>query len=141
MERTWLSIVEEWVGQRFEPKLTIGSGTRLGRDLCISCSDEIVIGENVLGADHIFIGDSYHDYRNPELPVRLQPMSTPKPIRIGDGAFLGINVIVLPGVTIGDGAYVGAGAVVTSDVPARSVAVGNPARVIKRWDPDSGEWR
>ncbi|GAB95613.1 acetyltransferase-like isoleucine patch superfamily enzyme [Kineosphaera limosa] len=55
----------------------------------------------------------------------------PAPIRIGADVWLGARVTVVPGVTIGDGAIVGAGSVVTKDVPARSVAVGVPARVIR----------
>jgi maltose O-acetyltransferase len=54
-----------------------------------------------------------------------------KPIRIGDGVWIGGGAIVLPGVTIGDGAVIGAGSIVTHDVPADSLAVGNPARVTK----------
>jgi len=55
-----------------------------------------------------------------------------KPIRIGSGVWIGGGAIVLAGVTIGDGAVIGAGAVVTHDVPADSVAVGNPARIARR---------
>ena len=54
------------------------------------------------------------------------------PINIGDGCWLGGGVIVLPGVTIGDGAVIGAGSVVTKDIPANSLAVGNPCRVIRK---------
>ena len=54
-----------------------------------------------------------------------------EPIVIGDNAWLGGGAIVLPGVTIGEDAVVGAGAVVTRDLPARVVAVGNPARVVR----------
>lgn len=52
-------------------------------------------------------------------------------ITIGNDAWLGAGVIVLPEVTIGEGAIIGAGSVVTKDIPAHSVAVGSPARVIK----------
>jgi len=52
--------------------------------------------------------------------------------RIGSNCFIGVNAVVLPGVTLGDGVVVGAGAVVTKDVPGNSVVAGNPARVIRR---------
>lgn len=55
-------------------------------------------------------------------------------VHIGRGAVLGVNVIVLPGVTIGEGSIIGAGSVVTKDVPPYSIAVGNPARVVKTID-------
>ena len=54
-----------------------------------------------------------------------------KPVRIGDDVWIGGNVTILPGVTIGDRAVIGAGSVVTEDIPADSVAVGVPARVVK----------
>ena len=59
---------------------------------------------------------------------RLAGWEAAKPIRIGSGVWFGGGAIVLPGVTIGDGAVIGAGSVVTRDVPAESVALGNPAR-------------
>ena len=57
-----------------------------------------------------------------------------KPIKVERGAWIGAGTIILPGVTIGEEAVVGAGSVVTKDVPARTVAVGNPARVIREID-------
>lgn len=58
-------------------------------------------------------------------------MEQAKPIRIGNNVWLGGNVVVLPGVTIGDNIVIGAGSVVTKDVPANSLAVGNPCRVVR----------
>lgn len=55
-------------------------------------------------------------------------------ITIGEDCWIGGNVIILPGITIGRGTTIGAGSVVTKDIPAESVAVGNPARVIKKID-------
>ena len=56
-----------------------------------------------------------------------------KEVVIKDGAHIGIGAIIMPGVTIGEGAIIGAGAVVTKDIPAYSVAVGSPAKVIKKF--------
>jgi len=82
-------------------------------------------------SDGVFIGDCFHGYEDPHTPVLRQPMSTPAPVRIDDGAYIGGNAIVLPGVHIGAQAYVGEGAVVTKDVPAGAVVFGNPARIVK----------
>ncbi|MBI5303617.1 MAG: hypothetical protein HY868_15890 [Chloroflexi bacterium] len=59
------------------------------------------------------------------------PQSTP--VRIERGAWIGARAIILKGVTIGEGAVVGAGAVVTHSVPPRSLAVGNPAQIVRQW--------
>jgi len=59
-----------------------------------------------------------------------------KPVSIGDNCYLGYGAIVVPGVSIGDNCVIGAGAVVASDIPPNSIAVGNPARVIGRRDPE-----
>lgn len=55
---------------------------------------------------------------------------------IGDGVWIGGNVTILPGITIGHNSVIGAGSVVVRDIPANSIAVGNPCRVIKRIDSD-----
>ncbi len=136
-----ISLVEEFRGRQHEPTLTIGDGCRIGRNLLIACIERIEIGKRVLISDRVFIGDAYHEFRDPDRAVLDQPMSEPEPVRIGDGAFLGVGAAVLPGVTIGEHAYVGANAVVTADVPARSVAVGNPARIVSHWDATVREWR
>ena len=74
----------------------------------------------------------------PTHPVEAEPRrakwEAAEPITIGDNVWLGGGAIVLPGVTIGDNTVVGAGAVVTRDLPADVVAVGNPARVVRRLD-------
>ncbi len=88
----------------------------------ITIGNDVLIGPNV-------------QLLTPTHPVEPEPRrakwESAKPITIGDNVWLGGGVIVCPGVTIGDDAVVGAGSVVTRDVPPRSVAVGNPARVIR----------
>ena len=63
--------------------------------------------------------------------ARAAGLEYARPIRIGDGVWIGGGAIVLPGVTIGDGCVVGAGSVVTRDLPPLALAVGNPARIIR----------
>jgi len=108
--------------------------------LVIACVGEVSIEDEVLAADRVFIGDTHHGFTDPHAPILSQPMSTPKPVRIGRGAFLGVGSIVLGGVQIGPNGYVAAGAVVTRDVPARTVVAGNPARPLKMWDDAAGAW-
>lgn len=138
LEHAFLSVVAAVPGTI--PTLRIGDRTRIGRFAHIACVGEIDIGPDVLTSERVFIGDTYHGYEDPDLPVIAQPMAPPQAVRIERGVFLGIGAVVLMGVTIGEHAYVGAGCVVTEDVPARAVVVGNPARVVRRWDGDVGAW-
>lgn len=91
----------------------------------IWCFKEIIIGNNVrCGANTLIMDGDAHfdDYRT----------SAPKSIIIKDNVFLGANVVVKKGVTIGENSVVGMNSVVTKDIPANSVAVGNPCKVIKQ---------
>jgi acetyltransferase-like isoleucine patch superfamily enzyme len=129
-----LSVVTEFLGVTYEPLLRIGNGVRIGSDAVIGCCGLVDIQDKVLTADRIFIGDTYHGYRDPSVPILDQPLADPRPVTIETGAFLGINSAVLAGVTVGTGACVAANAVVTKDVPPHSLVAGNPARVVRRWD-------
>lgn len=137
-EHAWLSVVAAIEGST--PKLTIGDGTSINRLVHIACVGQVEIGANVLFAERVFIGDTYHDYEDVTRPVIEQSMAEPKKVTIGDGAFLGIGAVILQGVSLGEQAYVAAGAVVTADVPARTLVAGNPARVVKRYDDTAGDW-
>ena len=139
LEHSYLSVVAAVEG--VTPRLTIGDRTSIGAQSHIACVGEIEIGRGVLTAARIFIGDTYHDYEDPNMAVLDQPMAPPEKVTIGDGAFLGIGSAVLMGVTVGENAYVGAGAIVTTDVEPRTLVVGNPARPVRRWDPRAEEWR
>jgi maltose O-acetyltransferase len=89
---------------------------------------EIRIGDGTMFGSNVQLMTPIHPL-DPEL--RAEGWESAQPISIGSNVWVGSGSIILPGVTIGDGAVIGAGAVVSRDVPARSVAVGNPARVIK----------
>lgn len=70
---------------------------------------------------------------------RIQSPGLGQPVTLGDGVWLGFDACVLPGVTIGDGAIVGARSVVTEDIPAYSIAAGNPARIVRQLDPEESK--
>jgi acetyltransferase-like isoleucine patch superfamily enzyme len=131
------SVVAEHDGVTYEPRLSIGNNVRIGCDMVVACCGRIDIGDDVLAADRVFIGDTFHAYRDPTEPILSQGLADPRPVSIGRGAFLGVNSAILPGVTVGEGAFVGASAVVNRDIPPRSLVVGNPARVVRRWDGEA----
>jgi acetyltransferase-like isoleucine patch superfamily enzyme len=137
-EHAWISVADVVPGYR--PKLTIGDGTHIDRLCHIACVGEIEIGPEVLMGERVLIGDSYHEYQDPDLPIIQQPMAPPKKVTIGWGSYIGLGAVIIQGVTVGEQAYVGAGAVVTRDVPPRTVVVGNPAKPVRRYDPGTGRW-
>lgn len=100
----------------------------------------ITIGHNTLIASGVSIVAENHGI-NPESGVRYgnQPL-TGKPITIGHNCWIGEKALILQGVEIGDWSIIGAGSVVTKDVPSYSIAVGNPAKVIKQYNFDKHEW-
>jgi len=111
--------------------LTIGSHTMIGRGSSVVAHDRVVIGDHVFTGPNVYVTDANHGYEDIDTPIGRQ-FAASKPVSIGDGSWLGHGAVVLPGVTIGAHVVVGAGSVVTTDLPDRCVAVGNPARVIRR---------
>ena len=128
------------------PVLTIGDDVQLNDNVHICALEKIEIGDDVLVASHVYISDNNHGVysgdcmqADPALPPVEREYQT-APVRIGNRVWIGESVYVMPGVEIGDGAVIGAHSVVTKSIPAGCIAVGNPARVIKRYDPSSRRW-
>jgi len=126
------SKVDETFGM-FPPFYTdCGINIKVGKNVfinaCCRFQDQggIEIGDNCLIGHNTTIATLNHDF-NPEKRANL----TPSPVKIGKNVWIGSDCTILPGVEIGDGAIIGAGSVVTKSIPSNSVAVGNPARVIK----------
>jgi acetyltransferase-like isoleucine patch superfamily enzyme len=122
--------------QRGQVKLEIGDGTSIAGSCVVSAARSIRIGRKVLFARNVYVSDHAHAYEDPREAVLDQGLARIAPVEIGDGAWLGQNVVLSPGVTIGRGAVVGANSVVRSDVPAFSLAVGAPARVLRQFVSD-----
>lgn len=128
------------VRQEFTPVIRIGDRVTATSSLQVVAFDEIVIEDDVMFAANVFVSDGMHGVSTGETAYKYQGISNIAPIHIGRGSWLGQNVVVLPGVTIGELAVIGANSVVTRDVPPQSIAVGAPARVVKRWDVTSQAW-
>ena len=110
-----------------------GKNIKIGKNVfinaCCRFQDQggIEIGDGSLIGHNTTIATLNHDF-NPDKRANLHP----SPVKIGKNVWIGSDCTILPGVEIGNGAVIGAGSVVTKNIPANSIAVGNPARVIKQ---------
>jgi serine acetyltransferase len=120
-----------------DPVIAIGDRTLIGRGSHIVGHLQITIGDDIQTGPYVYITDQNHRYRDTETPIGRQ-WPTEAPVHVGSGSWLGTGVIVLPGARIGRNVAVGAGSVVTGEIPDFSVAVGSPARVVKRFDVERG---
>lgn len=118
----------------FKGKISIGKNVYIEDYSYISAHERITIGDETMIAANSYIVDFNHTIplRNSKKYIHLAKGYEARPVIIGKYVWIGANVVVLPGVTIGDNAVVGAGAVVTKSIPANTIAVGNPARVLRK---------
>ena len=117
--------------QRFEPKIVIGNRVTATASLTLAAHEAIVIEDDVMFAANVNLTDGFHGFENADEAYKYQPICRIAPIVIKRGCWIGQNAVILPGVTIGELSIIGANSVVTKDIPARCIAVGNPARVIR----------
>ncbi|MGP3923431.1 acyltransferase [Streptomyces sp. 8N616] len=120
-----------------EPVLRLGDGVVLGRGSHVVASRPVVFGNDVFCGPYVYVTSDNHSYDDPEQPVGRQWPRT-APVEVGAGSWLGAGAVILPGARLGRNVVVAAGAVVRGEVPDHAVVAGAPARVVRRWDPDSG---
>lgn len=120
--------------------LKIGNGCYIGQRNTFLVGEDIIIGDNVLMASDICISSENHG-TDPMDPKGYAGQSLRlAPVTIGDGCWIGEKVIILSGVKIGEKSIIGAGSVVTKNIPSYCIAVGNPAKVIKKYDLENNSW-
>lgn len=115
----------------------IGNDTRIGLGSVLI--GPVTIGNQVILAQNIVLSGLNHTYTDINTPIRLQKVTT-APIIVEDEVWIGANTVVTAGITIGKHSVVAGGAVVTKNIPPYSVAVGNPAKVVKQYNFEKGEW-
>ena len=125
-----------------ESTMTMEDGVEIGRGSTISCVNKITIGRYVLTAPYVYIADHNHEYKDINTPVCKQGVriNVGDEVMIGEGTWIGINAVIVGNVHIGKNCVIGANSVVVSDIPDNSVAVGVPAKVVKRYSHDAGIW-
>lgn len=127
-----------------ESVIEIGSNVQLNDNVHIAGGKKVCIGDNVMIASRVFITDHNHGSFPCEqefnLPVAERKLSF-NAVVIQDNVWLGEGVSIMPGVNIGKNSIIGAGSVVTKSIPKDSIAVGNPAKVIKEFCCKSSSWR
>ena len=111
--------------------IKIGNGSSVNTGCHVVAVYGIEIGDDTMIAEYVSIRDQNHSFDDREQPINRQGFNG-YPIKIGSNVWIGRGVFVGPGVEIGDGVIIGANSVVNRDIPSNSIAVGCPARVIKK---------
>jgi len=114
-------------------KILLGEHVHVSRNTYINGNGEVEIGKDTMFGPNVVLISGDHVFDDVNVPIRLQGIARDK-ITIGHDVWVGANVCVMSGVTIGEGTIVGSGAVVTKDIPPYSIAVGVPAKVLRKRD-------
>lgn len=123
-----------------EGRLFIHDNISIGQNFHVIASGDLHIGSGCLISGDVFITDTDHTFDEVGTPVFDQPNKVGV-TSIGENCFLGIGVRIQAGTTLGKGCIVGANSVVRGEFPDYCVLVGAPARIVKRYNFDSGEWQ
>jgi lipopolysaccharide O-acetyltransferase len=126
--------------------LKIGKNVQMNDSVHITAMKDVQIGDNVLMASKIYMSDCSHGFydgtdndSNPTM-LAIERQYKTKRILICNNVWIGESVSILPGVCIGENSIIGANSLVNKDIPENSIAVGNPARVIKRYNFGTKKW-
>lgn len=134
-----IEAIESWGTSKYTPEILIDNGCEIGQGFHLTAVNKVLIHKNVLIAPYVYITDVEHDYKDVMQSIKNQSLSYSE-TEIGEDSWIGIGVRILEGVHIGKHCIIGANSVVTKDIPENCVAVGIPARVVKKYNRITDEW-
>lgn len=137
----WLNVVDG--APAGDPAIVIGHGCSIGRRSTISAQNSVLLEPDVLLAPSVLIMDHNHEYSDPTMPIHAQGVTAGGSIVIQRNCWLGHGAVIVSGqrdLVLGRNSVIGANAVVTRTFPPYSVIAGNPAKLIRRYDPESRRW-
>lgn len=123
----------------YEPVLSIGDNCDIGDYCHIVSVKKVIFEDDVLLANNIYVSDNLHGYEDINVAIKNQPVKFKKEVVLHSGCWIGENVCII-GASVGKNSIIGANSVVTSDIDDYCIAVGSPARVIKKYDLVTKKW-
>lgn len=131
--------ISRYNGACFTPLIKLEEGVSIQQNLHLTCAHSIIIGKYTAIAANVTITDIHHPYIDIDIPIEKQDIEVGF-VRIGEDSKIYNNAVILPNVTIGKHVTIGANSVVDRDIPDYCVAVGIPAKVIKKYDFENNKW-
>ncbi|MGY3910177.1 acyltransferase [Aeromonas piscicola] len=128
------------VSNNIDAQIKINSNVYIGRFANIHTGSEIRIGEGAVLSDYVYLSTLSHGFDPLGGPIMQQESYDKGPIILGNNVFVGFGSKIMPNVSLGDWCIVGAGSVVTKSFSGYVMIAGNPAKIIKKYDPQSKAW-
>lgn len=137
----WLNVPE--LSREAAPALILGNGCKIGRRCMITAKNRIRLDEDVLLGPGVLIADHGHEFSDIDSPIYKQGITTGGTVHIERNCWIGYGAAILCDageLVVGRNSVIGTNSVVTRSVPPYSVVVGNPAKVVRRYDREKGQW-
>ena len=142
----WLEAITQYNNQTFSPRIVVGKHVRASQFVHIAATCLVEIGDHVLFGSKVIVTDHNHgqysrEHSSPDVPPAQRPLDSNRRVTIGRNVWLGDGVVVTPGSSIGEGCVIGANSVVIGNIPSYTVAAGAPAKVLKKFNFETKEWK